>query len=178
MMSFLMSYGQKDEISKKMAPNDSLNVTVKFEKVKLTKEDNDATTALNALISNSMQTTADLSNSFRHLTSVLETNLSIMQKSKTQRVAELLSIKESDVRKFYKRKTTYMLIALIPVLLIAFGSVIRFFFEKGLDVKHFLAGTAVMALCGLLGSAALYGILSLVFNQQYFIIKDLMNSMF
>jgi hypothetical protein len=180
MMGFLLScfLAQAQEVSKQLRPGDSVKVTVKFEKAKLTKDETDATVALNALISNSMVTTGNLSKNLDHLATVFEDNLKLVQRSKTVRVAEQLGITQKIINNGYKRNTTFLLISCIPVLLIAFWAMGSFLLQKGLDVKHLLQGTATMALYALLGSGALYVVLSLLFNRQYFMIKDLMASMF
>jgi uncharacterized membrane protein YwzB len=176
MMSIFLAQAQ--EVSKRLSPGDSVKVTVKFEKAKLTKDETDATVALNSLIANSMVTTGNLSKNLDHLATVFEDNLKLVQRSKTVRIAEQLGITQETINRDYKRNTTFLLVSCIPVLCIAFWAMGSFLMQKNLDIKHLLQGTAIMALYGILGSGALYIVLSLIFNRQYFVIKDLMTSMF
>ena len=178
MLSLFVVNGQSENVSRTMSPNDSLTVSVKFERVKLSKEESTAQEQVNTLLSNSVSTTSMLSTSINKLTSVLEENIKKSSTTKADIVMEQLGITQEKFNKLYKRNNTFLLISLLPVLFIAFWSMGSFLFQKGLDIKHLLSGTAVMTLYGAIASGVLYLVLSLIFNRQYFVIKDLMSALF
>ena len=178
MMSFLVSYGQKEEISKRVSPNDSLNVTVKFEKVKLSQQETTAQAELNALLSNSLTTTGVLSRSVDRLATAVEENMKLSRISKTELVAHEIGVSPDRVKQAFRLNSTFKLISLIPIAIIIMISFYKFLVIKDLDVKSAIQGTTIMTIYGLVGAIVLYMLLSLIFNNQYFVIKDLMRSMF
>ena len=178
MLTLFVANGQSENVSRTISPTDSLTVSVKFERVKLSKEESTAQEQVNALLNNSVKTTETLASSINKLTSTLEQNIMLSSKTKADIVSEQLGITRYQFKVYYRRNNTFILISLIPSLVVIFWAMSNFLFQKGLDVKHLLAGTAVVALYGMLGSGVLYSVLSLIFNKQYFVIKDLMSALF
>lgn len=177
MLSLFTVSAQSDNISKTMSPNDSVTVSVKFERVKLPDEEITKQVLL-LNMENSVKTTEVLAANINKLTTVLEQTAEIASLTKADIVAKQLGLDLKDFNKYYQRNNTFILISLLPTLVIAFWSMSQFLMQKGLDVKHLLAGTAVLTLYGLLASGVLYAVLSLIFNKQYFVIKDLMSALF
>jgi hypothetical protein len=165
-------------VSKTIGQNDSVNVTVKFEKIKLSKEETTAQAELNALLSNSLTTTGELSRSVDRMSTAIEENIKLNKVSKTEMVANQIGVTIEKVKHSFKLNAILLLLSLIPTLIIVFWAMLQFLTTKGLDIGKALAGTAIVALYGLIGSVVLYFVTSLIFNSQYFVIKDLMRSMF
>jgi hypothetical protein len=181
LMGFMLSMfvmAQADNVTRRINPGDSLSVTVKFEKVKLSKDESAAQDALNALVSSSMITSGELARSLNHLTNVLEDNLKLSQIKKVEIVAQQAGISVDKLKQLYNRNSTLKLIALVPTLVILFWAMGQFLLMKRLDIKQALLGTAIVTLYGCIGSVVLYVVLSLIFNHQYFVIKDLMSALF
>jgi hypothetical protein len=177
-MLSIFATAQPDQVSKKVNQSDSLNVTVRFEKMKLSKEDATAQELVSTLLNNSVKTNDQLSTSLNKLTSAVEKTIEMGQKSKIEIIAANLNTTKAAIEKSFKRNGNILLISLLPALIFVMWAMGSFLFQKGLDVKNLLTGTAVMALYALIGSAILYAILSLVFNQQYFVVKNLMSTLF
>jgi len=178
MLSLFVVNGQRENISRLMSPGDSLTVNVKFERVKLSKDELTVQDQINTLLINSVKTTDMLAEGINRLTSALEQNVQLSQLSKADIVADQLGIERKEFNKYYKRNNTFLLICLLPMLLLSMYAMVKFSRQRGLDIKHLIAGTAVMALYGILLSGVLYVFLSLIFNKEFFIIKNLMASMF
>jgi hypothetical protein len=178
--AFLLStfaISAQDSANKKMSPGDSLTVSVKFERVKLSKEDVTAQELVSTLLANSAKTTEVLSESINRLTTAVEDGLTLSQQTKADIIANQLGITREQINKVYKRNGTILLLSLIPALMFVFYS-LTLLFRKGLDIKSFISGTAMLGLYAFIGSAVFYAVLSLVFNQQYFVVKNLMNMLF
>jgi hypothetical protein len=178
MLTLFVTNGQSENVSKTMGSNDSVTVSVKFERVKLTKEETNAQSQFNALLANSVTTTDMLSTSIDRLTTAIEQSIALGQQTKIDIVSMQMGVSPKILNQAFKRNNTIKLIALIPALMFIFWSMGRFLNQKGLDIKHILLGTAVMALYALIGSGVLYAVGSLIFNKQYFVIKDLMSALF
>lgn len=178
MLSLFVVNGQRENISRLMSPGDSLTVNVKFERVKLSKDELTIQDQVNTLLINSVKTTDMLAEGINRLTSALEQNVQLSQLSKADIVADQLGIEKEEFNKYYKRNNTFLLICLFPMLLLSMYAIVKLSTQRGLDIKHLIAGTAVMALYGILLSGVLYVFLSLIFNKEFFIIKNLMTSMF
>jgi hypothetical protein len=173
-MLSIFATAQTSNVSRRINPGDSLTVSVKFGDVKFSKEESATQELVNTLLTNSVQTNNQLSSSINKLTSAVEKGIELGQQSKLEK----MGITRETVMKTFKRNNTIKLISLIPALLFVLYAMGSFILQKGLDIKHLLTGTAVMALYALIASGVLYGVLSLVFNQQYFAIKDLMSTLF
>ena len=178
MLSLFVINGQSENVSRTMGSGDSLQINVKFEKVKLSKEESTAQELVNTLLLNSVRTTENLSTNINRLTTAVEQGITLSQQTKLDIVITQLGLTQAGVEKLFKRNNTFKLVALIPSLLFIFYAMTQFLTQKGLDIKHLLAGTAVMALYSLIGSAVLYAVLSLIFNKQFFVVKDLMSAIF
>ena len=72
MLTLFVANGQSENVSRTISPTDSLTVSVKFERVKLSKEESTAQEQVNALLNNSVKTTETLASSINKLTSTLE----------------------------------------------------------------------------------------------------------
>jgi hypothetical protein len=169
---------QPDKVSKRITPGDSLSVTVKFEKMKLSKEESAAQELVSTLLTNSVQTNNQLSSSINRLTMAVEQGIELSRQSKIDVVASNLNTTRAKIEKSFKRNNILELVSLIRALIFVFWAMGSFLMQKGLDVKALLTGTAVMALYALIGSVILYAVLSLIFNQQYFVVKNLMSTLF
>jgi hypothetical protein len=178
MLTVFVVNGQSENVSRRLSGNDSVTVSVKFEKVKLTKEESTAQAMINVLLENSTKSSDILFHSINRLTVALEEGIKLNKLTKIDIIAEQMGVTKEVLSKAFKRNNTIKLIALIPALIFIFYAMGSFILQKGLDVKHLLAGTAVMALYSLIGAGVLYAVLSLIFNKQYFVVKDLMSAIF
>lgn len=177
LLSTLILNGQSENITKTMGPNDSLTVNVKFEKVKLSKEETTVQEQINTLLVNSVNTTNGLASGIDRLTTALEKNVELSRMTKADIVANQLGITPTVINKAYKKNNKLLLVSLLPGLVFVFWSLTTLF-KKGLDLKTFLHASALLGLYSLFGCGILYAVLSLVFNQQYFVIRNLMSSLF
>jgi hypothetical protein len=179
MLSLFVVNGQSENVSSTLNPwNDSVTVSVKFERVKLSKEESVAQEQINTLLINSAKTTDQLTNSLNKLTTTIEQGIMLSQQTKLDLISSQMGVPPESLKRAFKRNNTFKLVALIPALICIFWAMGSFLFQKGLDVKALLAGTAVVALYSFIGSGILYAVLSLVFNKQYFVVKDLMSALF
>jgi hypothetical protein len=160
-------------ISRKVSPNDSLTLTFK-----LSKEESVTQTQLNTLLTNSVNTNTVLSASIEKLTDAIEQGIAQGKQTKADIVSTQLGISKETLNKEFKRNNTFILISLLPCLIFVFWAMGSFLLQKGLDIKSLLLGTAVMALYSFIGAGVLYAVLSLVFNSQYFVAKNLMSAIF
>lgn len=180
MMAFMLScfvVPAQESANKKMSPGDSLTVSVKFERVKISKEEATAQELVSTLLANSAKTTEVLSESINRLTTAVEDGLTLSQQTKADIVGNQLGLTREQINKLYKRNSHILLISLIPALLFICYA-LTLLLRKGLDIKQMIHGTAILGLYAFIGSAVFYAALSLLFNSQYYVVKNLMGMLF
>jgi|WetSurMetagenome_2_1015567.scaffolds.fasta_scaffold58587_3 hypothetical protein len=174
----LLLMGSSSTISQRMSPGDSMTVHVNFEPVKLSKDETNTQQIVNTMLENNTNATVVLSNSLVRLTEAVEQGIADSKLTKMDIVANQLGVNKDVLRKAFKRNNTIILLCLIPALLIILYTLYEFINIKGLDVKKTITGTALLTVYSLLGAGLLYVITSLIFNQQYFVIKNLLSALF
>jgi hypothetical protein len=165
-------------VSRTMNPGDSLTVNLKFGSLPVSKGELTAQQAFSTVLLNSAQTNQVLAASINKLTSTVEEGMQVAKLTKADVVAKQMGVSKDVLNKAFKRNHTIMLISLIPVLIFALWAMYTFFLKKGIDTWNVISGTALIGVYTVMGSAALYAILSLSINSKYFVIKELMSSLF
>jgi hypothetical protein len=163
----------QDAKSRTVSTNDSL--TLMF---KLSKDDKIVQNTVATLLTNSVQTNTAVADGLEKLSAVMQEGLELNKQSKLDRIAREMNTNKQSLLKSFKRNGQIMLVALFPMLIFVLWAMYEFIVKKGLDIGKMIIGTALMALYALVGSAALYAVLSLLFNSQYFEIKNLLSTLF
>jgi hypothetical protein len=149
---------------------DSLTVHMQFE--------SSTQKVVDQMLENNTLVTTVLSNSLQDLTVAIKQGIEQSKLTKMDIVANQLGVSKDVLRKAFKRNNTIILLCLIPALLVIIYSLAQFLRIKGLDVKKKITSTALMTVYSLLCAGLLYVIASLIFNQQYFVIKNLLSALF
>jgi hypothetical protein len=166
---FSSAFAQQNKVSK----GDSVTVNVRFEQLDVNKGDKTQKDAINSFLI----TTGDaLTTSINKLTTVAEENLKLQQTSKLDMVSKEMSISKKSITNMYKLNITFLLLSASLFFILVSYSLVSFL-KKGINVEHTIVATIFLIIYGALFSGLLYVILTLLFNKQYFIIKDVLSSL-
>jgi hypothetical protein len=174
-MSFVAT-PQNDSVSKKVKDGESMTVNVKFGDIPLSPSQ--VTKQQNALFENSIKTTETLSTNIQELTLALQQGILVARQSKIDKVADQLNVNEAVIFKALKKNNIFKIIALIPTLVFVLWAMGKFLLVRGLEISKAIKGTLLMAVYAGIFSVTLYFVLSLIFNSQFFMIKELITSFY
>lgn len=171
MLALFTSYGQVENIQKKLPNTDSLTVNVKFEKVSLSKEQSKQNLELNSLLTRSVETIETLSSSINKFTLLAEESLDLAKTTKKELLAKELGISKEEIDKAFKTNGIFLGISLLIMLVIVLRSLISAL-RKGVNIDTAIRGSVFLILYGGIFALLFYIITTLLFNQNYFIIKQ------
>jgi NACalpha-BTF3-like transcription factor len=158
------------DVNRTVSKGDSINVSIKFKGETTTQQQINST-----LLNNAANTNATLATSIVDLTSSIKQGLDLARETRIEKVAQQLNISKEDIYKALKRNNTYKLVGLIPSILVIFYALYSLLI-KGADLNNALKGAGMVAILVFLLSIALYFGLTLIFNNEFFLIKGLLFS--
>jgi hypothetical protein len=97
----------------------------------------------------------------------------LSRQTKIEKIAQQLNISKEEIYRSIKLNNTFKLLCLVPFLLVIFWALSKFL-QKGLNISKALAGTGIVAVLTVCLCISSYYILSLLFNNSFFMIKGLL----
>lgn len=171
LLSLIPTFSQPNVVNKQVKARDTISLNL------MLSNNVDSQAQLQAILSSSTKSTDALASSINRFTDVVAQGILLNQQTRIDIIAKEMNTTPDVLKKSFKRNSNIKLVAIICLLIVVAGSLSRIFL-KGLDWHKAIGGLALVVSIACVGSYALYHVLSLIFNNDYYLIKDFSSALF